>query len=127
MGRPAGRPGARPAAAASRVRPATGGTGPGTAGTGTNARGGTTGAAGSIAGAAGDRQAGTGSGNVDAGASCTIGAFPAADPSVTGPFATVTENNVGPAAGVGVDGGRRADVHAVPSDGPARRAASATR
>ena len=93
------------AAAASRVRPATGGTGPGTAGTGTNARGGTTGAAGSIAGAAGTGTAGTGSGNVDAGASCTIGAFPAADPSVTGPFATVTENNVGPAAGVGVDGG----------------------
>jgi len=34
-----------------------------------------------------------------------VGAFPAADPSVTGPFATVTENNVGPAAGVGADGG----------------------
>ncbi|HXU02343.1 MAG TPA: hypothetical protein VN903_15360, partial [Polyangia bacterium] len=32
-------------------------------------------------------------------------AFPAADPSMPGPFATVTENNVGPAAGVGVDGG----------------------
>ena len=49
--------------------------------------------------------AGTGSGNTDAGAACTIGAFPAADPSVKGPFATVTENDVGPAAGVGVDGG----------------------
>jgi dienelactone hydrolase len=74
----------------------TGGTGSGTAGT--NARGGTTGSAGSIAGS-------TGGGNVDAGAPCTVGAFPAADPAVTGPFATVTENNVGPAAGVGVDGG----------------------
>ena len=36
---------------------------------------------------------------------CTIGAWPAADPSVTGPFATTTENNVGPAAGQGADGG----------------------
>ena len=53
-----------------------------------------------------DRHAG-GSGNIDAGAGgpCTVGAWPAADPSVPGPFATVTENNVGPAAGVGVDGG----------------------
>ena len=34
-----------------------------------------------------------------------MGAWPAADPTVAGPFATVTENNVGPAAGVGADGG----------------------
>ncbi len=41
----------------------------------------------------------------DAGTACTVGAWPAADPSVTGPFATTTENNVGPAAGQGADGG----------------------
>jgi predicted dienelactone hydrolase len=46
-----------------------------------------------------------GSGNADAGAACTVGAWPAADPAMPGPFATMTENNVGPAAGVGVDGG----------------------
>jgi hypothetical protein len=74
----------------------------GAAGT-TSARGGTTGSAGAIAGTTGS--GGTGTGNADAGAPCTIGAFPAADPSVTGPFATMTENNVGPAAGVGADGG----------------------
>jgi dienelactone hydrolase len=36
---------------------------------------------------------------------CTIGAFPAADPAMPGPFATMRENNVGPAAGQGADGG----------------------
>ena len=30
------------------------------------------------------------------GGPCTVGAWPAADPAVTGPFATVTEENVGP-------------------------------
>jgi len=34
-----------------------------------------------------------------------VGSFPAADPSTTGPFAVTTENDVGPAAGVGADGG----------------------
>jgi hypothetical protein len=34
-----------------------------------------------------------------------MGTWPPADPTVAGPFATVTENNVGPAAGVGADGG----------------------
>jgi predicted dienelactone hydrolase len=34
-----------------------------------------------------------------------MGAWPAADPAVAGPFATVTEMNVGPAAGEGTDGG----------------------
>jgi predicted dienelactone hydrolase len=34
-----------------------------------------------------------------------VGGWPTADPSLPGPFATVTENNVGPAAGVGADGG----------------------
>jgi len=70
------------------------------AGSGGSVVGGSGGASGGTTGAAG-----TGSGNVDAGAPCTVGAFPAADPSMPGPFATVTENNVGPAAGVGADGG----------------------
>lgn len=35
---------------------------------------------------------------------CVIGAWPAADPSVSGPYATVTESSVGPEAGVGADG-----------------------
>ena len=76
------------------------GTGSGTAGTSASA--GTTGQSGS-GGSAATGSAGTG--DAGAGTACTIGAFPAADPSMPGPFATVTENNVGPAAGVGVDGG----------------------
>jgi len=62
----------------------TGGTGAGGAATGgTNANGGGTAAAGD----------------------CTIGAWPTADPSKAGPYTTVTENDVGPEAGAGVDGG----------------------
>ena len=38
-------------------------------------------------------------------AACSMGTWPAADPSKAGPYATTTENNVGPQAGVGVDGG----------------------
>jgi hypothetical protein len=38
------------------------------------------------------------------GTDCTIGAWPTADPAAAGPFATVTENNVGPTAGVGTAG-----------------------
>lgn len=38
-----------------------------------------------------------------AGAGCTVGPWPAADPAMPGPFATVTEENVGPLAGVGED------------------------
>jgi len=76
------------------------GTGSGTAGT--SATAGTTGQG----GAAGSAATGSaGSADAGAGTACTIGAFPAADPSMPGPFATVTENNVGPAAGVGADGG----------------------
>lgn len=33
------------------------------------------------------------------GDNCTVGAWPAADPTATGPYATVTENEVGPEAG----------------------------
>ncbi len=42
---------------------------------------------------------------VNTSGACTIGTWPTADPSKTGPFAITTENNVGPQAGVGVDGG----------------------
>ncbi len=53
--------------------------------------------------------AGAGGATVDAGAApggdCTVGTWPAADPSAAGPFATVIENPIGPTAGVGVDGG----------------------
>src|SRR5678815_5065519 len=74
----------------------------GTAGAG--GRGGTTGGGGRGGTTGGGGTAGSTS-NVDAGAACTVGPWPAADPSMPGPFATVTENNVGPAAGVGADGG----------------------
>jgi hypothetical protein len=78
----------------------------------------TTGAAGQTGGRGGQTTAGTGGqasggrggaaggGNaVDAGGGCTVGAWPEVDSAMRGPFATVTENNVGPAAGVGTDGG----------------------
>jgi dienelactone hydrolase len=68
--------------------------------------GGTGGASGTGgATATGGAKATGGSTATDAGASCTMGTWPPADPTVAGPFATVTENNVGPAAGVGADGG----------------------
>lgn len=38
-----------------------------------------------------------------AGAGCSVGPWPAADPAVAGPFATVTEEDVGPLAGEGDD------------------------
>ena len=97
----------------------TGGAGPsgtGGRGTGTAGRGGTS----SGGGRAGTGGAGTGGATVDAGStpdvaggggaagdgtSCTMGTWPTADPTVAGPFATVTENNVGPAVGAGADGG----------------------
>jgi dienelactone hydrolase len=67
-----------------------GGVAPGSGGkaaaSGGSAAGGSSGAAGAAAGGAGG--AGTG---------CTVGPWPAADPAAAGPFATVTENNVGPA------------------------------
>ncbi|HYP78088.1 MAG TPA: hypothetical protein VER12_19080, partial [Polyangiaceae bacterium] len=48
---------------------------------------------------------GGGAPNTGGGAPCTMGVWPAADPAVAGPFATITENDVGPDAGVGTDGG----------------------
>jgi hypothetical protein len=80
-----------------------GGTATGTGGAGVTGAGGVrTGAGGSASGAGGSPTTGTDGG---ATSGCTVGAWPAADPSVTGPFATTTENNVGPAAGQGADGG----------------------
>lgn len=38
------------------------------------------------------------------GESCTVGGWPALEPATTGPFETITETNVGPAAGEGEDG-----------------------
>ncbi len=72
--------------------------------------GGSVGSGGSASGGNGARGGnGGGSGGAvsvaDAGAPCTMGSWPAANPTVAGPFATVTEDNVGPAAGVGADGG----------------------
>jgi len=81
--------------------------GPG-AGGAPGGRGGVTGGRGGSAG--GGRGGGSG-GPTDGGATggdsgaCVPGSFPTADPSKAGPFAVTTENNVGPAAGVGVDGG----------------------
>ena len=79
----------------------------------TGGQGGKAGGTGGTVGATGGAAAGTGGTVVDAGAPnggasgtpCTVGAWPTADPTVAGPFATVTETNVGPAAGQGADGG----------------------
>ena len=89
-------------ATASGGSPATGGT---TATGGASAKGGSTGAAGKGGSPGAGGTTGTGGAHADAGAACTVGPWPAADPTVAGPFATVTENNVGPAVGVGADGG----------------------
>lgn len=73
---------------------ATGGRRTGTGGTPTGgSTGGTTVAAGGTLAQAGAN-----------GTDCTIGAWPTSDPTAAGPFATVTENNVGPEAGVGTAG-----------------------
>jgi len=85
---------------------------PGTGGMGVASTGGRPGARGGNSGTGG-AVSGVGGGVVDAGAGtdaapgtpCTVGAWPAADPTVAGPFATMMESNVGPAAGVGADGG----------------------
>ena len=54
----------------------------------------------------GPTNGGGGSGAVSVpGNGCTIGAWPAADPSAAGPYKVVTENDVGPEAGVAADDG----------------------
>jgi hypothetical protein len=77
---------------------ARGGTGVGAGGTAAAGRGGSPGAGGSSPG-------GTTGGTAGQAGGCVVGAWPAADPAVAGPFAIITETNVGPAAGVGADGG----------------------
>ena len=75
---------------------------------GANASGGSVSAGGSFGGGARGGAGGSSGGSAsstDGGSPCAVGVWPAADPTVTGPFATVTENDVGPAIGVGADGG----------------------
>ena len=84
------------------VGPGTGGAPSGSGGV-SGGRGGS-GEAGRDGGSGGPPDAGGTSTGGDSGA-CVPGGFPTADPAKAGPFAVVTENNVGPAAGVGVDGG----------------------
>jgi hypothetical protein len=94
---------------------ATGGSGTGGASAGTGGAGiggaaaGGTETGGTAAGGMGTGGTGTGGTVADAGApatgeGCTIAAWAAADPSVAGPFATVTEEEVGPEAGEPEDG-----------------------
>jgi len=89
---------------------ATGGAGPsGTGGRGVGAGGrgggGRTGTGGTVVDAGSTPDVAGGGGGAGDGTSCTMGTWPTADPTVAGPFATVTENNVGPAVGAGADGG----------------------
>jgi len=86
----------------------TGGAIAGTGGRGTGGRGGAN--AGTGGAATGGALAATGGANADGGVpptgdDCVLGVWPASDPGMAGPFATVTENEVGPQAGTGVDGG----------------------
>ena len=78
-----------------------------TAGGGATAGGAkTTGSGGALTGGATSTASGQGGSTTSAGGGCTLGGtWPTADPSKTGPFAVTTENNVGPQAGVGEDGG----------------------
>jgi len=48
---------------------------------------------------AGDKNGGTAGAAPASGDNCTVAKWPAADPAATGPYATVTENEVGPEAG----------------------------
>jgi dienelactone hydrolase len=82
----------------------TGGSSAGGAGAGaTSGTGGGSGSGNAGSGAAGSAgSAGTGGGS---GTGCTVGAWPAVDPAMTGPFEVVTEENVGPQAGVGEEDG----------------------
>lgn len=82
----------------------TGTAGAGTAGTAGSAAGAASGMGGA-AGAAGAAMATGGSAGGGGGGTCTLGSWPATDPAVAGPFATIVEENVGPAVGEGEDGG----------------------
>jgi hypothetical protein len=90
----------------------TGGRGSGGAGVSTGGRtsrdGGVTDGRGGAGGAGTGSEKSDASGTAEAGGSggdCLIGTWPTADPSTAGPFATVTENEVGPQAGAAPDGG----------------------
>jgi hypothetical protein len=107
------------AAGGSRATGGAQGTGGASSRAGGSAAGGASSGGGKVGASAGTGGAGTGGGGTvgakvdaaeitDAGApggGCTVGTWPTADPSAAGPFATVIETNVGPVAGVGVDGG----------------------
>ncbi len=80
----------------------------GTASGSGGARSGTggTGTGGARAGAGGKNSAAGGSTESPSpSGACSVGPWAEANPAATGPFPTVTENNVGPTAGVGADGG----------------------
>jgi hypothetical protein len=79
----------------------TGGSGGGAA-TGGKAEGGSAGAG--NGGATNGGTSGAGAGGSAPGG-CTVGEWPAADPSAAGPYEVVTENDVGPEAGVAGDDG----------------------
>lgn len=94
----AGTPGAN-AGSASGGQPNNAAAGAQAVAAGTASNGGALAAAGSQNGSmAGEKGGGTG-GAAPAGANCTIGKWPASDPTAAGPYATVTENEVGPEAG----------------------------
>jgi hypothetical protein len=77
----------------------------GSSGTGGKAGGGAgTANGGGGATSGGASSAGTGGSGVP-GDGCTVGAWPAADPTMAGPYTVVTENDVGPEAGVAGDDG----------------------
>ena len=67
--------------------------------------GNTTGVGGTAAGGSTSASGQGGTTATSTNGACTVGTWPTADPSKTGPYAITTENNVGPQAGVGVDGG----------------------
>jgi dienelactone hydrolase len=68
-------------------------------------RGGTASGTGGPASGAGGGVADAGAPSDAAGGPCTVGAWPAADPTLAGPYPTMMESNVGPAVGAGADGG----------------------
>lgn len=72
--------------------------------TGTTGRAGTTGSGEAAAGASNVAGSGAG-GTLTSGEGCVTSDWPTADPLTTGPFTVVTENDVGPEAGVAEDDG----------------------
>lgn len=83
---------------ASAITTTSGGSGGQTASSDSATDGSTTNAGGGDAGASITTTTATTDGG---GGGCVVGPWPAADPTAPGPFATVTEENVGPTAGVG--------------------------